>query len=384
MTRIFYAAFDLFPSPKGAATHMGHNLLAARDLFDSSTLFCLGAPDMPSYQEEGSITIHRCLLNHPNFLRRVDLYQAFLDEILDDLEPPDIVHFRDIWSGLPLLRHPKTRQAKRVFEVNGLPSIELPYHYPLLYHRPAFRQQLAAVEKQCLQQADCLVTVSKVNARCLEHRGAAAEKIRVISNCVQSNGWRQARSGAFESHDRTILYSGTLSPWQGVETLLRAFALLSGYEEVRLVLACSTVKHYRPIRKHIQKLGLSGRVQCHFGLPREELRGLYRRAYVSVAPLTRCDRNELQGCCPLKILESMAVGTPVIASSLAVCRELIDPGKEGLLVTPDAPRALAHALVQCLENSDQVVQMGDNARKKVALKYDFDIFAGALRDLYAI
>ncbi len=112
--------------------------------------------------------------------------------------------------------------------------------------------------------------------------------------------------------------------------------------------------------------------------------GLYRRAYVSVAPLTRCDRNELQGCCPLKILESMAVGTPVIASRLAVCRELIDPGKEGLLVTPDAPRALAHALVQCLENSDQVVQMGDNARKKVALKYDFDVFTGALRDLYAI
>ncbi len=81
MTRIFYAAFDLFPSPKGAATHMGHNLLAARELFDASTLFCLGAPDMPSYQEEGSITIHRCLLNHPNFLRRVDLYQASLDEI---------------------------------------------------------------------------------------------------------------------------------------------------------------------------------------------------------------------------------------------------------------------------------------------------------------
>ena len=71
--KILYAAFDLFPSTKGAATHIAHNLTVAQQLFDRVTLLCLGHSDMPQYQQEGCITIRRCLLNHPNYLRRAEL-----------------------------------------------------------------------------------------------------------------------------------------------------------------------------------------------------------------------------------------------------------------------------------------------------------------------
>ena len=63
-----------------------------------------------------------------------------------------------------------------------------------------------------------------------------------------------------------------------------------------------------------------------------------------VAPLARGDRNEVQGCSPLKIVESMAAGTAVVASDLPVARELVTPGRDGLLVAPGAPRALARAM----------------------------------------
>ncbi|MCP4403038.1 MAG: protein kinase [bacterium] len=110
------------------------------------------------------------------------------------------------------------------------------------------------------------------------------------------------------------------------------------YSAFRLLLACSSKKFLRPLRKQIKKAGLQEKVESRIGLPKEGLYAYYRQAICTVVPLTRCDRNELQGCCPLKILESMAAGTPVVASNLAVCRELIEHGSDSWLVSPDSSR----------------------------------------------
>lgn len=383
MKQIVYAAFDLFPSPKGAATHIGHNVLASQQLFERTHLLCLGSPDMPRNQQEGSVQIRRCLLNHPNVLRRAKLFEEFVEGCLDQYGHQDVIHFRDIWSGVALLDHPATHRAKAVFEVNGVPSIELPCHYPLLHRRPALLQALRASEDYCLDRADVIVTVSRVNAHYLEQeRGVDSRRIQVIPNCV-----RMTSEGTNPALDRNeneivILYSGTLSPWQGLVTLIKAFSYLPSDPSVKLVMACSTKKHFRPIDKWVKRLGLTERVQYLWGLSRADLDRLYAKAYVSVAPLSRCDRNELQGCCPLKILESMAMGTPVVASDLGVCRELIRSGEDGILIKPDAPRVLARSLIQCLENPALISTLGENARKKIGADYSFERLHKQLFKLY--
>jgi glycosyltransferase involved in cell wall biosynthesis len=62
---------------------------------------------------------------------------------------------------------------------------------------------------------------------------------------------------------------------------------------------------------------------------------------VCVAPLTLNDRNVTQGCCPLKVLEYMAAGRPLVASNLPVVRELVRERLDGLLFAPDDPLDLA-------------------------------------------
>ena len=42
-----------------------------------------------------------------------------------------IAHFRDPWGGIPIVQR-ENRAYQAVYEVNGLPSIELPFHYPAL------------------------------------------------------------------------------------------------------------------------------------------------------------------------------------------------------------------------------------------------------------
>ncbi|MGL4550886.1 MAG: glycosyltransferase, partial [Gemmataceae bacterium] len=60
-------------------------------------------------------------------------------------------------------------------------------------------------------------------------------------------------------------------------------------------------------------------------------------------PLAAVDRNTVQGCCPLKLLEALAAGCPVIASDLPAVREVVSD-REALLVPPDDPAGIALAL----------------------------------------
>ena len=375
------AAFDVFPTNKGATTHIAQTVQAIRSFSGPVTLACLGYGDMPRYQEEEQITIMRCLFMHPNFLKRTELFGEFLSTAISRSEKRfSWVHFRDIWSGIPLLTHPHLTLAKKIFEVNAFPSIELPIYYPRLYNNPALMSRIRDMEEYCLQQADHIITMSHVTARCISTRHVPKEKITVIPNMADVDNTPHPPSveGFMESHhDPTlILYAGTLTPWQGVSTLIKAFALLGPRKNLRLLLACSNKKFLRPLRKLIRKCSLEDCVEIRIGMSRGELHQYYQKALFTVAPLTRGDRNELQGCCPLKILESMAAGTPVIASRLEVCRELIDHEHDGWLVTPDSPRALAHAMTKLLDHPELVSTLGYNAQQKIIEHYGRHVFYG--------
>lgn len=420
-----FAVFDVFPTAKGSTTRIAHTLRALKTFSDSFTLACLGWGDMPRFQEEDHISIRRCLAMHPNFLKRTELFGNFLFDVLDSIgENPDVVHFRDVWSGIPLLEHPNTRSIRKIFEVNGFLSIELPMHYPRLYQNPVLMNHIRTMEDYCLEQADHIITVSRTNANYIRSRQNVAEKVTIIPNIAEIHspleegvggchlpleedqgggpllggvgvgspleGGRGVLFPSWEGQGwvkggippQFILYAGTLTPWQGVTTLINAFALIADQTDLRLILACSTKKFFRPIRKRIKKLQLHDRVETKIGLSKELLNEYYRNAVFTVAPLSRCDRNELQGCCPLKILESMVAGTPVIASNLEVCRELIEHGTDGWLVTPDSPRALAQAMLTLLNSPDLVSTLGQRAQQKITHYYNRETFTEKLREVY--
>src|SRR6185437_12911932 len=95
-----------------------------------------------------------------------------------------IVHFRSIFEGYPIARHKSQVCDKLVFEVNGLTSIELKYHYPAVADDRDLLEKLIAQEQCCIDAADLLITVSEVTANHLISRGAERSRIRVIPNGV--------------------------------------------------------------------------------------------------------------------------------------------------------------------------------------------------------
>jgi glycosyltransferase involved in cell wall biosynthesis len=117
-------------------------------------------------------------------------------------------------------------------------------------------------------------------------------------------------------------------------------------------------------------------------VPHNVMPMLYTRAYVTVAPLTRGPRNELQGCCPLKIVESMANGTPVIASNLPVVRELISSGVEGMLFSPGSPRSLGAVLEAVLDDGAVRGELAFGASRRAQRDFGAKLFAERLCAVY--
>jgi len=388
--RVLFAAFDAYPGLKGAATHIRANLRAVAAQGGEATLLCLG-PGGSFRDPDSGAQVHACGAVEGNLLRRSELFGRFLTETAHTVraDPPQIIHFRDIWSGMPLLSHPLADRCPLVFEVNGLPSVELPSHYPRLAGNGSLLARLRQMEDGCLARADRVITVSRRTSRYLADRGCDPGKIVVIPNAADpvpcsaelpeaAAGFEQAGSAG----RKIILYAGTPAPWQGLPTLLQAVALLDRRRDFSLVVAAPARKGVGRLRRQVASRWPGGRVTILEGVPCGAMPSLYARSYLSLAPLTRGARNEIQGCCPLKIVESMAAAAPVLASDLPVVRELVSPGEDGWLATPDSSRALAAALDMLLDNEALRNRLALGARERARRDFATQLFAERLNAVY--
>ncbi|MEP6896715.1 MAG: hypothetical protein ABI986_14010, partial [Chloroflexota bacterium] len=129
MPRVLYTAFDIVPSPKGASTHILHNL---RGLVNSQLDVHLITPNdglLPVEDEIEGAHITRISQDlTQNFLARAVHFGQAVTQHLALHHDYDVIQYRNIWDGIHIAQNKKRFGYKTLFEVNGLPSIELKYH----------------------------------------------------------------------------------------------------------------------------------------------------------------------------------------------------------------------------------------------------------------
>ena len=377
--RALYAAFDRFPSRKGSAVHIDRFARALFEQAGGGLLYVLGGEGLPSYQREQTVEIVRYEGEPGNLLERAAGFGTRLDALLRRTEDSlELVHFRDPWSGIPVVERPH-RSYVAVYEVNGLPSIELPFLYPAV--PAAILDRVAELEQRCLDAAELVITPSEVTALRLRARGVDPARLHVVRNGAEIPA--TAAPPPPDSPARYLLYFGALQPWQGVDTALRAFARLRDLDGLELVICASVHRRKaKPYRKLADRLEVADRIRWHFALAEHELAPWREHALLSLAPLRDCSRNAVQGCAPLKILESMAAGVPVIASDLPAVRELMTDGEHGRLIAPDRFGELARAIRVLLDDPGRRAEMGRAAQTRVAAHLSWEASIAQLRALY--
>ncbi|EFO80695.1 hypothetical protein OSCT_1468 [Oscillochloris trichoides DG-6] len=367
MKRILYTAFDVVPSPKGSSTHITAFVQALATAGYQVDLLTPSDGHLPSHDHYAGARLFRVALDPAlSMLRRASHFDAAVAAHLAT-QHYDLVHFRSIWGGLAALHAQPQYGYRTLFEVNGLPSIELKYHYPGLAdgsrEAAALHAQLRAQETWLIRQSDLLITPAAVTATFLASRGADPARLRVIPNGATPLA---DVAPPLRGDLPTLLYIGTLADWQGLHTLIAAVALVLTVRPVRLrIVGSGRSRQRRALAKLAAKLGVSAAVQIEEPVPHAEVADLIASTDVGVAPLEPNDRNVTQGCCPIKVIEYMAAARPVVAANLPVVRELLHEDVEGLLAIPGNPRDLARCILSLLDDPARAVAMGQRAAVRV-------------------
>jgi glycosyltransferase involved in cell wall biosynthesis len=85
---------------------------------------------------------------------------------------------------------------------------------------------------------------------------------------------------------------------------------------------------------------------------------------------------------PLAVMEYMAAGKPIVATSVGGVPDLITHGEHGLLVPKRDPKALAAAIVRLARSPDLRATLGAAARERQAREFDISVTVRAIEDLY--
>ncbi len=383
--RVLYTAFDLVPAPKGASRHITYFTRALVAAGYQVTLLTVGLADMPATGTFAGARIIRACSEQENFMRRaLHFGDAVWEHLRQHQGAYDLLHFRDIWSGAAAL------QARRrfgyryhtLFEANGLPSVELKYHYPTL-QGTELPGKLRSQEQDVLREVDAVVCVSAVTAIYLKSMGAPPAAITVIPNGVDPKRFRPADRPA--GHPPRLVYAGTLASWQGIATIIEALPIiLAAFPEVELYLVGPSKKrHQKGLVKLAEKLGLDEETIRFVGsVDPEEMPAQLAAASVCLAPLTYNDRNVVQGCCPIKVLEYAAVARPIVASDLPVVRELLREGEALFFPAGDATE-LARQVIHLLSHPAEAQAMGERTAGRVSQAFTWERSGENLLEVYA-
>jgi glycosyltransferase involved in cell wall biosynthesis len=230
--------------------------------------------------------------------------------------------------------------------------------------------------KRRLMGADLLIAPSPAVERELIAAGYPRDRIHYLPNGVTlaTERTEHARCQARESLaevDRAlvlapeaplVLYTGRLHEMKGLNHLVSAWpAVRARHPQARLWLV-GEGSYRMELAGQIAQAGLGGEV--HLAGAFDDVEDFLLAADLFVLP-------SLEEGMSLSLLEAMALGLPVIATSIPANQVLVDDG-HGRLVRPADPAALAVAINDLLENTDAARRLGTAARQRACAEYSFD------------
>ncbi len=170
--------------------------------------------------------------------------------------------------------------------------------------------------------------------------------------------------------NKTILFVGRLAEKKGLQYLIKAFPqVLSHHPEARLLVVGDGPNRaeLEALAKHLR---LTDNVRFAGAQSSEELRRSYLSSRLFVVPSVVARSGDTEGL-PVALLEAMAAGRPVIATSVGGIPEIVIPGRTGLLIEPRSPTALAAAVNELLNSPAKADRMGRVARRWVRRRFDW-------------
>jgi D-inositol-3-phosphate glycosyltransferase len=241
-----------------------------------------------------------------------------------------------------------------------------------------------ATEKKLAQTSQrILAPTDREKENLLKYCNTTAQKIGVVPCGVNLDLFRPMDKTAarqrlgFDKDESIVLYVGRFDPIKGIDRLLEAIAHLKHLKRMRLVIIGGdgpTTPEYQNLQQLCSKFGIQKSVHFVGRVEQDQLPPYYSAADVLIVP-SYYESFGLVG------LESLACGTPVVASRVGAMEDIIEESKTGYVVADLNPRGLANRIEKVISNPACSMLPAPAIRASI-LKYGWPNVAAAIFNEY--
>lgn len=280
---------------------------------------------------------------------------------------PDLVHLNFATGGSVYRKYTLLRVA-RLFGARTM----------LHFHGQFTAEQVAASASmmRCLvrlcRSADCILALGEHYRRAfVTWIGIPVDTVAVLANGIPDFAPdvtvpKPARAAV------RLLFAGEVGERKGADLLISALAQLAGVPDWTCIIAGNG--DLAPYRARAEAAGVADRVRFTGWVDAAEMHRLMRDCDVVVLP----SRSEAM---PLTLIEGACAGAALIATRVGEIPEVVVPGRNGILVEPDADE-LAQAIRFVCEHPDERARMQAAARRLYEDRFELAAFVTRLGALY--
>lgn len=323
------------------------------------------------------------------FYRRLDPGPSFWKPLQDLLlarevlaqirtSPPDLLHTHNMEGLLIGLWIRRKTGLPLVYHMHNLMEPELPAYFRFRALRWAGQVLGGWVDGNLPRRAQACIVLTKQAVAPLQRLGVPPARIHMIPPGMhlpeESPPPTEARQRRGPGTSPLVLYSGNLDRYQDLGFLLRAFQrVLQIQPQARLVLATHRGIAKGRVQALQHKLGTGGQLQVLSNW--QEMQDLIVACDVAVSPRQVCWGF------PIKILNYMAAGRPIVAA--AGSAQGLRHMETGWVVPNGDEAAFAQAILTLLQDRATAEQLGRAARQEIRQHYSWTACAAAVERIYA-
>jgi glycosyltransferase involved in cell wall biosynthesis len=214
------------------------------------------------------------------------------------------------------------------------------------------------------KSGDAFVSVSQEITSELRGGGIPAEKIHFIPYVIDTSHFKppsedcraDLRNQFRLTNSITACYTGRLVAEKGLDLLLQAWAGVIQVEPSARLLIAGDGDQRGPLINQVDRLGLNNHVR-------------FTGTVADTTPYLQASDLYVQPSftegLPISMLEAMACGLPILATSVGGVPDLIRTGQNGIVIPPRDPASLEKNLIQLICNKQMRVRLGARARQDV-------------------